>query len=60
MTPTEFATLAKAWPSVPALAADLGCTRQAVYRYLDGSRHVPGPVARLVRLLHEHPHLRAA
>ena len=60
MTSTEFARLAKNWPSVIALAADLNTTRQAVYRYLEGSRAIPGPVARLVQLLHDHPELRTA
>ena len=58
MTPTDFAQLAKAWPSVSALAADLATDRTTVWRYIRGKRAVPGPVARLVRLLHDNPGLR--
>jgi hypothetical protein len=60
MTPTEFATYAKAWPSVVALATDLGIHRGAVYRYLDGSRSVPKPTARLIRILSRMPQARDA
>jgi hypothetical protein len=55
MTRDEFTTYAKAWPSVVALAADLGIHRGAVYRYLDGSRSVPEPTARLIRILSRYP-----
>ena len=58
MTPTEFANLTAAWPSLNRAAADLGITRQSAYRYRDGERLVPTPVARLLRILHDHPELQ--
>jgi len=60
MTPAEFAALSADWPSLNAAAADLGITRQSAYRYRDGVYKVPTPVARLLRILHAHPELRAA
>ena len=60
MTPTEFAHLTTVWPSLSAAAVDLRITRQSAYRYRDGDRPVPDTVARLLRILHAHPELRAA
>ena len=58
MTPAELRALMAAWPSVPTFARDLGIGRTTIYRYLDGSRDIPEPTARLIRLLHAHPGLR--
>jgi DNA-binding transcriptional regulator YiaG len=58
MTPAELRELSAGWPSVSALAVDLGVTRAAVYYWLAGDREIPEPAARLVRLLYRHPKLR--
>jgi predicted transcriptional regulator len=55
MTANEFRKLSERWPSGIALAADLGISRQQVYRYRDGHRAIPEPVARLIRILSRDP-----
>ena len=51
MTPTEFTRLTADWPSLNQAAADLGITRQSAYRYRNGTRSIPEPVARLLRIV---------
>jgi predicted transcriptional regulator len=60
MTANEFRELSERWPSGIALAADLGISRQQVYRYRDGHRAIPEPVARLIRILSRMPQARDA
>jgi predicted transcriptional regulator len=55
MTASEFRELSERWPSGIALAADLGISRQQVYRYRDGHRAIPEPTARLIRILSRDP-----
>ena len=54
MKPTHFAAIRRKHDlTMDQLAAYLGLTKAAVSRYESGSRPIPGPVARLMRLLDE-------
>lgn len=55
----EFRELARNWRNASDLARDLGITRFAAHRYLDGSRSVPETIMRLTRILVRMPRVRA-
>jgi len=54
MKPTHFRAIRVKYDlTMDELAVFLGLTKAAVSRYESGSRPIPGPVARLMRLLDE-------